>query len=387
MNHPKHIVYCIPHLYNAGGMERVLTQKVNWLVAHTPSVITIVTTERVPEGKTISHFDLDKRVQIIELNIDFNADFQAPLIKKFIAHHRKQRIYRQALEQILQQKKADVCVSLCGKEIEWLGRSTVPCRKIAELHFTYYQRAQQIAVFHSGFLWRMLGCIRTMQFATEMKRIDDLVVLTHADATLWRAKGVKNVHVIPNPSAILPTSEGKHHMPQVLGVGRLHPEKGFDHLLQAWSRIAVQNPAWTLRICGEGDDRKRLEEIIEQSGLRPSVRMEGVSADIRRDYMDSAIFVLSSYFEGLPLALMEAMSCGCACIAYDCSPGIRELIEDGRTGILVPAGNIDALARTMPRLIEDETLRLKLGNAAYAYAKEHFGEESIMQQWMKVIEL
>ena len=156
MNHPKHIVYCIPHLYNAGGMERVLTQKVNWLVAHTPSVITIVTTERMPEGKTISHFDLDKRVQIIELNIDFNADFQAPLIKKFIAHHRKQRIYRQALEQILQQKKADVCVSLCGKEIEWLGRSTVPCRKIAELHFTYYQRAQQIAVFHSGLLWRML---------------------------------------------------------------------------------------------------------------------------------------------------------------------------------------------------------------------------------------
>ena len=112
----QHIIYCIPQLYNAGGMERVLTQKVNWLTAHTPYSITIVTTDPTPTGLPVSCFPLDKSVRVVELNIDFNADFRKPLIRKFFAHARKQYIYYRALKQLIRQIKADLCISLCGKE-------------------------------------------------------------------------------------------------------------------------------------------------------------------------------------------------------------------------------------------------------------------------------
>ena len=68
------LLYCIPHLYNSGGMERVLTQKVNWLAAHTDYTITIVTTEPTPTGMSDIYFPLDKRVKVVALNVDFNAD-------------------------------------------------------------------------------------------------------------------------------------------------------------------------------------------------------------------------------------------------------------------------------------------------------------------------
>ena len=71
------ILYCIPHLYNSGGMERVLTQKVNWLAAHTQHEITILTTEPVPAGTPKCYFPLSEKVQVEELNIDFNADYIA----------------------------------------------------------------------------------------------------------------------------------------------------------------------------------------------------------------------------------------------------------------------------------------------------------------------
>ena len=91
------IVYCIPHLYNSGGMERVLTQKVNWLAAHTDYEITIVTTELTPVGQNEVYFPLDERVRVEALGIDFNADYHKPLLSKYIGHARRLRAYKRAL--------------------------------------------------------------------------------------------------------------------------------------------------------------------------------------------------------------------------------------------------------------------------------------------------
>ena len=92
------LLYCIPHLYNSGGMERVLTQKVNWLAAHTDYTITIVTTEPTPTGTPKCYFPLSEKVQVVELNIDFNADYTKPLLPKYCAH---MRIYSAARDRTL----------------------------------------------------------------------------------------------------------------------------------------------------------------------------------------------------------------------------------------------------------------------------------------------
>lgn len=380
------ILYCIPHLYNAGGMERVLTQKVNWLVAHTPYDITIVTTEHTPQGMDISYFPLDKRVEVIELNINFNADYNAPLLHKFFAHLRKERLYRQALGKVLAHKKVDLCISLCGKEIAFLHQ--LACRSIAELHFQISHRKQLLETAHHGCFWSLLGAIRTQQLIREVQPLEQLVVLTEADKEDWLAAGCTNVRCIPNPCCLdgkeiqkKPMSSNKKTL---LTVGRLHREKGYDLLLDAWKKIESLYPEWILRIVGEGEERMALEKQIKALGLK-HVELPGRSSNIVSEYANADAFVLSSRYEGLPLAMMEAMWCGIPCIAFDCPRGARALIETSR-GWLVPNGDIEALSAQLEYVITHPEEAVQRAKKAQSYAQETYSEAAIMPQWVQLIE-
>ena len=381
------IVYCIPQLYNAGGMERVLTQKANYLATLPDVHVTIVTTELTPKGKPVSYFPIDKRIKVVELNIDFDADFRAPLWRKYINHQRKQRLYRQKLTDVLRDEFANICISLCGKEIDWLWKVAFPCYKMAEVHFAMTQREQLLAQYHDNPFWRLLGRMRTRQLQQAVKRLDKLVVLTHADEKAWNKAGVKNTICIPNPSSIEPNNSGEHERNEVLAVGRMHPQKGFDMLLRIWQKVVAAHPDWTLRIVGEGEERESLKVMVDALGIARSVKMNGLSKDLRSDYQRCGLFVLSSRYEGLPLALMEAMSCGCCCVAFDCPNGPAELIENGKTGMLISPDSTDSFAAEMNRLIDDKKARKQLGDAAYEHAKACFGLEPIMQQWLQLMRI
>lgn len=380
------IVYCIPGLWNAGGMERVLTQKVNWLSEHTDWEISIVTTERVPEGKSRNYFPLNERVEVVEMNVDFNADYRKALPIKWWNHIKKQRRYQKQLCHWISSNKVDVCLSLCGKEIEWLGKADVACRKIAELHFAMDYREQWLLQTHQGVLWRWIGRQMTKALVRQMKGMDRVVVLTRADEQSWLKQGVEQVEVIGNLCSIMPERVGLHDKKQILAVGRLEVQKGFDRLIEAWAKIEKEFPAWTLRICGEGSEREELRLKIEDWGLKNRVVMDGLAEDLEEEYQQSGLFVLSSRYEGLPLALMEAMSCGLCCVAMDCEQGPRELIEDGKTGWLVPEGDVDELAAKMRQALRDDRQRQALGRAAAEYARKTFAMEAIMNQWIERIQ-
>lgn len=379
------IVYCLPGLYNAAGMERVLSQKVNWLAEHTDWEITIMTTEVVPEGKARNYFPLHERIEVVEWNIDFNADYRLPIGKKWMQHRRKQKQYEALWTEWVNSHDVDVCVSLCGKEIEWLGKAKAKCRKIAEIHFAMDYRAQWLAQTHQGLLWRLAGKGLTQALVKHVKKMDKLVVLTQADAQAWREQGVRNIAVIANPCSMMPEQIGKHDKKQVLAVGRLERQKGFDWLIEAWGKIAETYPEWTLKICGEGSQRIVLEKQIEELGLRDRVEMNGVAEKLEEEYMQSRLFVLSSRYEGLPLALMEAMSCGLCCIAMDCKQGPKELIgERDERGRLVALGDVEGLARAMAEEIAQEEHAQKMGQQAYAYAHARFDIDATMRQWVEL---
>jgi len=181
------ILYCIPHLYNSGGMERVLTQKVNWLAAHTEHEITIITTEPVPEGIKECYFPLSEKVKVVHLNIDFNADYSKPLLTKYYAHMRRMRTYKCALTEYIHAEKTDLCISLCGKEIAFLRY--LPCRTIVEMHFAKDQRRQLLMANHKGWFWSLVGRVRTWQLVQAVKPLEKLVVLTEADKQEWQKAG------------------------------------------------------------------------------------------------------------------------------------------------------------------------------------------------------
>lgn len=376
------ILYCIPALYNAGGMERVLTQKLNWLAAHTDHRFTVLTTENTPEGQPDICFPLDARVQVAHLDIDFNADYYKPLFAKWRGHMRRMRAYERALREYIRANHIDLCISLCGKEIAFLHR--LPCRTFAELHFAMNQRQQLLEANHQGRLWSLLGRIRTWQLVRAVKPLERLVVLTEADKKDWQKAGCSRVTVIPNPCSLDGTGLPKTAKSKtVLAVGRLHEQKGFDLLLRAWQPIEKRHPEWSLRIVGEGPERSRLETQIHELGLQRAV-LAGRTADVAKEYASASLFVLSSRYEGLPLALIEAMWSGLPCIAFDCPQGPAELLADGR-GWLVPNGDIQALSEKLAYLIAHPEETAGRAHKAQTFAQNTYSEAAIMPQWLKVI--
>ena len=378
------ILYCIPHLYNSGGMERVLTQKVNWLAAHTSHEITILTTERVPDGTPKCYFPLSEKVQVEELNIDFNADYTKPLLSKYYAHMRRMSAYKRALTKYIRTHKIELCISLGGKEIAFLRH--LPCRTIAEMHFAMNQRRQLIEANHKSLFWSLLGAIRTRQLVQAVKPLERLVVLTEADKEAWEKAGCTNVTVIPNPCMLDNCQLSTIHsqFPKtVLAVGRLHEQKGFDLLLEAWQPIEKHYPEYTLRIVGEGPKRKELEAQIENLHLQ-HVTLAGRAEDMAKEYAVASLFVLSSRYEGLPLALIEAMWCGTPCVAFDCPQGPAELLADGR-GWLVPANDVEKLTQQIEYALAHPDEATARAAKAQAFAQATYSEAAIMPQWEKIM--
>lgn len=378
------ILYCIPMLYNSGGMERVLTQKVNWLAAHTEHEITILTTECTPEGRNDIYFPLDNRVRVEALHIDFNDDYAKPLCRKWIGHERRMRTYRRALYNYICANKTDLCISLGGKEIAFLH--TLPCRTIAEMHFAKEQRSQLLMANHHGWLWSLLGRVRTGQLVRAVKPLERLVVLTRKDMQDWQEAGCTNVICIPNPCSLdgqeqpIPTEKKK----VVLAVGRLHEQKGFDLLLQAWEHIEKSYPEWTLRIVGEGPKRSELENQIKELGLERA-ELAGSMSNVANEYAEASLFVLSSRYEGFSLVLSEAMWSGLPCVAFDCPQGPAELLGNNR-GWLVSNGDITALAKQIAYAIGHPEEAAQKAAQAKAYAQQTYSEAAIMPRWIEIIE-
>jgi glycosyltransferase involved in cell wall biosynthesis len=195
------------------------------------------------------------------------------------------------------------------------------------------------------------------------------------------------VHVIPNfvaaPRAKAARADVPNGSRQVAAIGRLQNEKGFDLLLQAFARCAARHREWSLVIAGEGPCRRELEVQAAEAGLSERVHFAGLVRDIDTLLVRSDLFVLSSRIEGFPNALLEAMSIGVAPVAFDCDSGPAEIIRPGVDGVLVPAKDVDALARELDRLMGDDEERRRLAREAEAVSLR-FGLAEVMQRWERI---
>jgi glycosyltransferase involved in cell wall biosynthesis len=214
-----------------------------------------------------------------------------------------------------------------------------------------------------------------------------VVVLTQRDKDRWMTalRPRCALHVIGNPLPFpIPTVGAPGDTQTVLAVGRLVPEKGFDLLLEAWATVIRSHPAWRLVIVGEGVARQTLELQRQRLGLEQTVALPGASANVEAFYRNASIFCLSSRFEGFGLVLLEAMAFGLPVLSTDCETGPREIIENGRNGILVAVNSAPALAEGMLRLIENEDLRRTLQTQSRAEAHGR-STAAIVSQWENLL--
>jgi glycosyltransferase involved in cell wall biosynthesis len=115
-----------------------------------------------------------------------------------------------------------------------------------------------------------------------------------------------------------------------------------------------------LAIIGDGEERAALESLVRELGLTDRVMLLGFQENPWRYMARADLFVLSSLTEGMPNVIGEAMALGLPVVATDCSPGVREYLDDGRAGLLVPPGDPRALARGIEQLLSDDPLRQEL---------------------------
>ena len=170
----------------------------------------------------------------------------------------------------------------------------------------------------------------------------------------------------------------------IVGAGRLSEQKNMPLLLKAFGKFAPGPPEFRLRIFGEGELREELTDLARSLNIADRVELPGRSTALLEKMNTAAMFVLSSDYEGMPNVLLEAMCMGMPCISTDCpSGGPRELIEDGVNGLLVPVGDVEALAEAMERMA-DPGFAGQMADAAYRIREELTSQE-IFVSWYRYL--
>jgi GalNAc-alpha-(1->4)-GalNAc-alpha-(1->3)-diNAcBac-PP-undecaprenol alpha-1,4-N-acetyl-D-galactosaminyltransferase len=170
----------------------------------------------------------------------------------------------------------------------------------------------------------------------------------------------------------------------LVAMGRLVPQKGFDLLLGALDLIMNRHPEWRLKILGDGPLREELQQQASGLGLSGQVSLPGRVADPFVALRQADLFVLSSRFEGCPLALCEAMACGLPAVSFDCPSGPGEIIRQGIDGLLVPPQDVGALAGALDRLMGDAAERSRLARHA-PDVTQRFGLPRVMGMWDSIL--
>ena len=369
------IVYCISGMFKSGGIERVITNKVNYLVAHGYDAC-IITTDQA--GRP-DFFPIDERVERIDLGLNYDQYDELPTWKRYWKTWRLRSLHKARLEQALKQLRADVTVSVWRHEVSILPDLKDGSRKVLELH-----SAKDTAVLMypvASKLRRLFGHLRVALQERVAARYDRFVILTHEEQPLW--KGFTNLSVIPNALPFRPKQFADISDKRLIAVGRMEYQKNFPDLLRIWSRVAPTFPDWELHIYGDGWMLDGLRRQAEELGVASQVTFEGAVSDMETAYASSSIYLMTSHFEGLPMVLLEAQSVGLPAVSYACSSGPRDIITDGEDGFLVPLYDEATFAERLSTLMRDEALRTCMGKAAEV-ASHRYDLEVIMPQWLEL---
>ena len=199
--------------------------------------------------------------------------------------------------------------------------------------------------------------------------------------------------VIPNPPTIPADSEsildaiasGNSMKPlRAIMITRLVSVKRVDHAIRAWQKVVQSLPEAKLDIYGDGPERDQLQKLIASLGLEDKVTLHGYLENAREQARTAICHILTSSYEGQSLAIAEAMALGCPSISYEISYGPPEMISDGHSGLLVPSGDIDALAGAITSVLGDPKLASKLSIEAVKWAKSA-GPDITLHSWQKLL--
>lgn len=373
------IAYCIPSLWNSGGMERVLTVKANYLAERKGWDVTVITTGQ--HGRE-PYFALSPKVHCHDLDVNYDSLTGCSLLAKASGRRRLQKVHKARLTDFLVASKFDVVVSMFTHEVSFLHSITDGSRKVLELHFSKRFRALDARSNGASLPLRVVNAVLDRRDFSQVNHYDRFVVLTKEDMADW---GVRpNILSIYNPVTLPPVSElPDYSARRVIAVGRLCAQKGFDLLLGMWAELPERlRSTWSLDIYGSGPDETALKRMAVKLGIDDCVTFHGAVADVREAYQSGSVFAFPSRYEGYALSLVEAGVSGLPAVAFRCPCGPAETIEDGITGYLVDAFDTASFVAQLEKLMTDGHIRAEFGSAAREHIQSTLSLDLIMEQWV-----
>lgn len=370
------LIYCTHSTYNPGGMERVLLNKVTYLSQLLGWEVAVVTTD---QHQRPSFYPFPEKVRMTDLDINYSDDNDKGAWKKITGYLRKRKEHKRKLTALLLKEKPDIVVSLYPSESSFIPDIKDGSRKVLELHYCKFFRLQ----YGRKGLLGWIDKLRTRQDEQIVRRFDKFVVLTNEDRGYWG--DLPNIEVIPNAAMHVSDAYSDVMNKRVIAVGRLDYQKGFDRLIQAWELVQHTGKFtdWKLDIYGQGEWQEMLQQMIDKAELQNTVCLNRPTKQIGEEYVKSDMLVMSSNYEGFPMVMIEAMACGLPVVSFDYKCGPKDIIQSGINGLLVPNGDIQALADAMMKVMEDEAYRKMLSLNARKVV-DTYSEQAVMAQWIRL---
>ena len=335
------IVYVIEKMSGIGGMERIITDKMNYLVRHTNHevVMLLLWHDELPVA-----YPLDERVKIVRMDVPYLHKIKALFS------------FRKTIRKI----NPDITIytwvmgAFLAAFSGWKGKC------IYEAHRARPTMKHQ---------WIM---------SLMERKVDAVVTLTQQDAKEY--PHAKFVTLIPNFTSLHVEKPSDCSSKHCVSIGRLIEVKDFSRLLDIWKSVVEKHIDWHLDIVGEGPEREALQQKIERLGLSSNVTLHKATSDVLPFYLNSSIYLMTSRFEGLGIVLIEALTCGLPIVSFDCDYGPRHIIENDVTGKLIHYNDDEAMVNAICELIENQEKRQEMGRAALK-ASQKYQPENIMRKW------
>ena len=330
------IVFLVPHLLG-GGAERTVAYLANYISRNQEDEITVLSLS------DDVFYKLDERVNFISLGISHNNKNIFERLYKILLRSVKVR-------RVLKDIKPDVVFCMLATIAKYLPKKRSFKLICSERSNPLIVKDKKQIKIRDKILLNCDGIVFQTKRAKEcfLKEIQD--------------KGVVIPNAVGNPY-VLKAEPVDYLNKTITAMGRFNKAKGYPTLIKAFKIISEKHPEFILEIFG-GGNKEDIEKLVSDLNLSDKVKFMGAREDAVLEVSKSTCYVLSSIYEGMPNALMEAMAVGTACVSTDCPFGPSELIVDGVNGLLVPVGDENALANAVIKVIENDDLRLKLSQNA-----------------------
>lgn len=365
------IMYIFRSLAVWGGIERILVDKMNYMAERYGMDVYFLTSD---QGSHPITYHLSERVHHEDLGVFFYQQYRFHGLRRLMVTWKINRQYRHLLGERLQIIRPDLIVCTTADKIGAIGRLKGNVPLVVESHSICSR------TLNHGGTWLQKVLFRNY-FLNSLSKVDYVVALTEGDAKEWR-KYHPQVMVIPN--FIHPHEEyiSDCSSKKAIFVGRFDYQKRAQDAICIWKKVRECHPDWTLDIFGDGD---MYQEICSLAASVGGIVIHQPTPNIFEAYQECSFLISTSLFEPFGLVIPEAMSCGLPVVAFDCPYGPADIISDGNNGFLVQNRNEEEFAHKLCLLMEDETLRVRLGKAAISSA-QHFSLEKILPMWKQLFQ-